>query len=133
MGGALPWVVAFPIMEQVWTTAGPKGIHKAPLRLTQDTYLVSDVGVQYVPVLESVSVVIDGLESPLGLELLGTIDWLRFHGCEPTLEGMKASLHRWPAGKSAAQRKLKYFEDRLILLTLECLGTFCPPGPVAGA
>lgn len=62
---------------------------------------------------------IDGFESPLGMELLATVDWLlqREHA-EPTLTGIKSSLLNWPAGRAAAERKLRLFDDRLLNLAL---------------
>jgi hypothetical protein len=65
---------------------------------------------------------IDGFESPLGLELLSTVDWLieREH-CPATVFGIRAGLGQWPAGPAAAERKLRLFNDRLIGLALERL------------
>ena len=65
---------------------------------------------------------IDGFESPLGLELLAPVDWLivREH-CEPSVVGVLSGLRNWPAGPSAAERKLKLFDQRLIGMALERL------------
>ena len=62
---------------------------------------------------------IDGFESPLGMELLATVDWLlqREHA-EPTLAGVKSGLLNWPAGQAAAERKFRLFDDRLLKLAL---------------
>ena len=51
---------------------------------------------------------------------LATVDWLieREH-CEPNLAGIRSGLSNWPAGTSAAQRKLRLFDDRLIDLALD--------------
>ena len=65
---------------------------------------------------------IDGFESPLGMELLATVDWLiQREKCPPTLEGIRDGIARWPAGESAAARKQRIFTDRLISLALERL------------
>jgi O-acetyl-ADP-ribose deacetylase (regulator of RNase III) len=71
-------------------------------------------------VLDVTAQKIDGFESPLGMELLATVDWLieREH-CEPSLAGIRSGLSNWPAGTSAAQRKLRLFDDRLIDLALD--------------
>jgi O-acetyl-ADP-ribose deacetylase (regulator of RNase III) len=71
-------------------------------------------------VLDATAQKIDGFESPLGMELLATVDWLieREH-CEPNLAGIRSGLSNWPAGTSAAQRKLRLFDDRLIDLALD--------------
>ena len=70
---------------------------------------------------------IDGFESPLGMELLATVDWLieREH-CEPSLKGIQAGLKAWPAGQPAAERKLRLFDDRLIKLALDRITTPSP-------
>jgi len=75
-------------------------------------------------VLELTSKRIDGFESPLGMELLATVDWLiqREHA-EPTLSGMRSALRQWPAGEAAAERKLRLFNDRLLQLALDRLET----------
>ena len=62
---------------------------------------------------------IDGFESPLGMELLATVDWLiQREDAEPTLLGIKSGLLNWPAGRAAADRKLRLFNDRLLNLAL---------------
>jgi hypothetical protein len=70
-------------------------------------------------VLDRTATLIDGFESPLGMELLATVDWLiqREH-CEATLPGIREGLKRWPAGADAAERKLRLFNDRLLGLVL---------------
>jgi len=65
---------------------------------------------------------IDGFESPLGMELLSTVDWLiQREGCEASISSIREGIRRWPAGATAAERKLKLFDDRLIGLALERL------------
>ncbi len=74
----------------------------------------------YRETLDITARVIDGFESPLGLELLSTVDWLLFRdGCEPTLAGIKVGLKNWKGGGAPARRKLKLFDDRLIGLALK--------------
>lgn len=76
----------------------------------------------YLPALESAARTIDGFESPLGMELLGTVDWLLAHdGIGPTVEEVKAGLAVWLGGGAAAERKLRLFDDQLIALALERL------------
>ena len=77
---------------------------------------------EYLDVLERTAERIDGFESPFGLELLGTVDWLlsREHR-QPDVEDIKAGLHQWKAGASAARRKLRLFDDRLIGIALDRL------------
>jgi len=73
-------------------------------------------------VLDRTSARIDGFESPLGMELLATVDWLiQRQGCKPTVEAIRSGLAKWPAGPSAAERKERIFNDRLIGLALDRL------------
>ena len=65
---------------------------------------------------------IDGFESPLGMELLATVDWLiERKNISPTVESIRAALSQWPAGEATAERKLRLFDERLIGLALEQL------------
>jgi len=85
-------------------------------------YLVGDEAGAYVPALEATSRLIDGFESPLGMELLATVDWLLFDGgCEPTVEALRRGLETWPGGPDAGERKLRLFDDRLLSLALDRL------------
>ena len=77
-------------------------------------YLNSDAGARYAAALEEASKVIDGFESPLGMELLATVDWLMKNGVKAEVNAMKAALARWPGGAAAAERKLQLFDDRLL-------------------
>jgi O-acetyl-ADP-ribose deacetylase (regulator of RNase III) len=76
----------------------------------------------YRPALESATDLIDGFQSPLGMELLATVDWLvHRNGIKPSVEDVKAGLQAWPGGSTAAERKQKLFDDRLINLALKKL------------
>jgi O-acetyl-ADP-ribose deacetylase (regulator of RNase III) len=87
-----------------------------------DEYLRSEDATSYLPAMEKTAAIIDGFESPLGMELLATVDWLLSEGgTEPTIEGVRRGLASWPGGTSAARRKLKLFEDRFLKLALERL------------
>jgi hypothetical protein len=91
-------------------------------RAEVEEYLHRDRASSYLPVLERAAEVIDGFESPLGMELLATVDWLLVQEkCEATVAGLRAGLASWPGGKPAAQRKLNIFNDRLLQLALERL------------
>ncbi len=87
-----------------------------------DLYLKQNEQRELQEVLDRTAALIDGFESPLGMELLATVDWLiRRERCEATLPGIRQGLKRWPAGQAAAERKLRLFNDRLIGLALERL------------
>jgi O-acetyl-ADP-ribose deacetylase (regulator of RNase III) len=85
-----------------------------------DLFFQQDANRPLEKVLDITAQRIDGFESPLGMELLATVDWLieREH-CEPSLQGIQSGLRNWPAGTSAAERKLRLFDDRLITLALD--------------
>jgi O-acetyl-ADP-ribose deacetylase (regulator of RNase III) len=73
----------------------------------------------YREALDAISDLIEGFESPLGMELLATVDWLihQVH-VEPTVDAIKSGLMEWPGGSGAGARKLKLFNDRMIGLAL---------------
>lgn len=84
-------------------------------------YLQSEAG-EYQDALDRTARRIDGFESPLGLEVLSTVDWLLAReGCPPKLEDVKSALKGWPGGKDAGERKLRIFDDRLLGIALERL------------
>ena len=87
-----------------------------------ELYLKSpDVSV-YLPPLEAADELIDGFQSPLGLEALATVDWLiAREGAKASLEGIRNGIRHWPAGPAHAQRKERLFSDRLLELALERL------------
>lgn len=86
------------------------------------TYLASAEARPYVAALARTSDLIDGFESPLGMELLATVDWLVYRqGCEPTREGIRSCLTAWPGGESAGARKRRLFGDPLIQAALDRL------------
>ncbi|WP_158811628.1 macro domain-containing protein [Beijerinckia sp. L45] len=83
------------------------------------TYLASEAK-PYLPALEATAKIIDGFESPLGLELLATVHWLlNSEGIEPSVGSVRAALSEWPGG--AGERKLRLFDDRLIELGINRL------------
>jgi O-acetyl-ADP-ribose deacetylase (regulator of RNase III) len=84
-------------------------------------YLKSE-GSIYLPALEGVSRIIRGFESPLGLELLATVDWLIVReDRQPDLSDIKRGLRDWPGGADAGERKLRLFDDRMLLLAIDRL------------
>ena len=76
----------------------------------------------YRKALQNACEMIDGFQSPLGLELLATVDWLLKENEYPsTVDGIRQGLKHWPESKSAADRKQRIFIDRLIDLALKRL------------
>lgn len=99
-------------------------------------YLASDTARHLLPALDAASLVIDGFESPLGLELLATVGWLlSIEKTPPTLEALRDALEHWPGGRPAARRKLRLFDDRLLSLALARLRSAphaaSPAGPTS--
>jgi O-acetyl-ADP-ribose deacetylase (regulator of RNase III) len=88
-------------------------------------YLRSGDAKVYMPALEATAKLIDGFESPLGMELLATLDWLvQSDGIEAKRDSIKAGLKTWTGGEISIERKQRLFEDRLIDLALERLSSF---------
>jgi hypothetical protein len=85
-------------------------------------YLKSSDARPYLAALECTAELIDGFESPFGMELLATVDWLmtREH-CEATVENIRDGLQRWPAGEVAAERKSRLFDEKSIKIALDRL------------
>ena len=91
-------------------------------------YLNSGDGKAYLPALDWAATTVDGFESPLGMELLATVDWLmQRHGTEPTVNAVIEGLKDWPGGRKAGQRKLRIFDRRLVSIALEQLETANQP------
>jgi O-acetyl-ADP-ribose deacetylase (regulator of RNase III) len=85
-------------------------------------YLTTPEAKEYRPALELTAQLIDGFESPLGMELLSTVDWLiQREGKEPLVSAIRDGLGSWPGGEASAQRKQRLFDERLIGLALERL------------
>jgi len=79
-------------------------------------------GRDHLPAVEATSALIDGFESPLGMELLATVDWLVFElGADPTVPAILENLQSWPGGQESADRKLRLFEERIVDIALGAL------------
>ncbi|MBN9317610.1 MAG: macro domain-containing protein [Devosia sp.] len=78
---------------------------------------------QYSDALEQTSDLIDGFESPLGMELLATVDWLLADGVAPDVGSIQSALSDWPGGRKAGERKLALFDKRMIGLAIDRLVT----------
>ena len=76
----------------------------------------------YLPALEEATAIIDGFESPYGLELLATIDWLLTReNCDPTPDAVMEGIRHWPAGEHWAARKEKLFDRYSVEVALKRL------------
>lgn len=92
-----------------------------------DTYLKSGELRQYRKALDVTAAVISGFESPLGMELLSTVDWLISESLvEKSTPSIEAAIAVWPGGSSSSKRKQELFDGRLISLALEQLAQTIP-------
>jgi O-acetyl-ADP-ribose deacetylase (regulator of RNase III) len=84
-------------------------------------YITSEAK-EYVPALEATATLIDGFESPFGMELLATVDWLLTkEGVAPTVPAVRQGLRHWGGGPGAAERKDRMFDDRALGIALQRL------------
>ena len=87
------------------------------------TYLQTEAK-PWVQALEYTAGLIDGFESPFGMELLATVDWLLAReGVAPTVPAVREGLLRWQSGPGAAARKDRLFDDRALGIALNRLAT----------
>lgn len=94
-------------------------------RAALSEYLSGSEAKIFADAIERTDTLIDGFQSPLGMEVLATVDWLLLkEGAEPTLAGVKLALGRWPDGEAAAERKQKLFSDKLLVAALNALCRF---------
>jgi O-acetyl-ADP-ribose deacetylase (regulator of RNase III) len=74
-----------------------------------EAYLSTAECQPYVSALEETARIIDGFESPLGMELLATVDWsIAEMKCAATLKGVRQGLGHWPGGKAASRGNPSY-------------------------
>ncbi|ASG19773.1 type II toxin-antitoxin system antitoxin DNA ADP-ribosyl glycohydrolase DarG [Nitrospirillum viridazoti] len=82
--------------------------HNRQDRIT--VYLTSPEANLYRPALDAASKIIDGFQSPHGLELLATVDWLnRESHIALKSDAMMSAIASWPGPEGAAQRKARVF------------------------
>ncbi len=87
-----------------------------PIRFRYDrqdkirVYLTSPEASPYRPALDVATETIDGFQSPHGLELLATVDWLyRKSGVALEADAMRAAIASWPGPEGSAERKARIF------------------------
>lgn len=82
------------------------------------TYLKGEAK-EYANALEDTAKLIDGFESPFGMELLATVDWLLTkENIAPTVSSLRQGLCQWSGGAEAAARKNRLFDDRALGIAL---------------
>ncbi len=118
-----------------------------PIRFRHDrqdriaAYLTSPGAGRYRPALDAATDIIDGFQSPHGLELLATVDWLnRRTGTALDTDSMMAAIATWPGPEGAAERKVKVLRRDHVNVAVRHLRAFQPvpskqpqhPAPFAG-
>lgn len=100
-------------LDVIWFEDERKSHVQAYLKLEAQAYLDA---------LEATAALIDGFESPFGMELLATVDWLLVRaGVAPSVPAVRDGLRRWPGGAGAAARKDRLFDDRALGVALDRL------------
>jgi len=85
------------------------------------TYLKTEAK-EYSEALERTAKLIDGFESPFGMELLATVDWLLSQKeVSPTVPAVREALKHWEGGSGAAARKSRLFDDSALEIALKRL------------
>ncbi len=75
----------------------------------------------YAEAIEATDSLIDGFQSPLGMEALATVDWLMSQEkVEPTIVAIRQGIDRWPT-PGAGARKQKLFTDKLLNAAIDRL------------
>lgn len=102
-------------LDPIWFDSGRKELVQSFLKSE-----AKDVA----PALDLAAVVIDGFESPFGMELLASVDWLlaREH-VAPEVSAVLEGLADWPAdgADGAGNRKRQIFDERSVRIALERL------------
>ncbi len=87
-----------------------------------DAFLKTSAAQGYGAVVEKTDQVIDGFQSPFGMELLATVDWLLHReGCAAKVPALRRAVQDWPAGPEWGQRKNRIFDDRVLGIALKQL------------
>ena len=91
-----------------------------PSRINEvEMFLAGTEMLPYMDALNWTQEVIEGFESPFGMELLATIDWLvTEQRVTPSVDQVREAIANWPYSPKAAKRKADIFDDRVIGIAL---------------
>lgn len=85
-----------------------------------DAFLMQTKMRKYADAIVWTQHMIEGFESPYGMELLATVDWLiQANSIAPTVDAIKAALRNWPHSVEAATRKSGLFDDRVLSIAIQ--------------
>jgi O-acetyl-ADP-ribose deacetylase (regulator of RNase III) len=88
-------------------------------------YLTTSDAAAYVEAINKTDELIDGFQSPLGMEALATVDWLLSREqAQASLAGIRQAIKSWRGGPASAERKQRLFSDRLLQASLDRLQRF---------
>lgn len=88
-------------------------------------YFATSDGAPFVEAINRADELIDGFQSPLGMEALATVDWLMTRErVNPETKSVKEALDRWPGGEGSGERKRRLFSDKLLVAVLDRLQRF---------
>ena len=83
-------------------------------------FFSSAEGAVFVEAVNRTDALIDGFQSPLGMEALTTVDWLLTQAnAKPTLSSIREAITHWPEG--AGSRKQRLFSDKLLQASIDRL------------
>lgn len=96
-------------------------IEFAPTHATKlKGYLQQSDNAIYVDAIDQTDAMIDGFQSPLGMEALATVGWLIDEmQVEPDLPAIRRGIDKWPHSRDAAARKQQIFGDALLLAAID--------------
>lgn len=104
-----------------------------PIRFRYDrrddvaAFLTTPEARRYRPALDGAEAVIEGFQSPHGLELLATVDWLRRRaGTAMAVGPMRAAIAAWPGPHGAAERKARIFTENDVQVAIAHLAAADP-------
>lgn len=87
-------------------------------------FLTTSEASPYRPILDKANNLIDGFQSPHGLELLATADWLHSErGVPLETAAMVNAIAAWPGPPGAAERKAKVFSRPHVEVAVQRLST----------
>lgn len=89
-------------------------------RIAELTAYLESRAAELTPAIDDTYNLIDGFESPHGMELLSTVAWLlEEEDCKPNVASVRDGLESWP--ENGGQRKQRIFDDRMLRLAIERL------------
>ncbi|WP_227559038.1 hypothetical protein [Acinetobacter calcoaceticus] len=79
-------------------------------------YLISEAK-GYMTTVEEAAILIEGFESPFGMELLATVDWFIYkEGYQPNVEAIQEGFANWSAGERWQDGNLIYSKQSIFNL-----------------